>query len=336
MRPLAPVWNAAERRLRAPLRIVLTVVVVGLVTGGAALLVESLGLSTAAGPVGLVVGAGLTTVAVGVGVGLAALVLDRRHVRDYGLDLGLAWALDLTFGFLVGAVLMSGILALFLGAGWATVTGTTRVAGGGSFPAAFALTVVGFVLVAVGEELAVRGYLLSNLAEGLRALGDRAAVGLAVLGSSTVFGVLHAANPNATPVSVATIALGGVMLGLGFVLTGRLALPVGLHLSWNLFQGSVYGFPVSGVDLGVSAVALSVSGPTVLTGGAFGPEAGLTGVLAIAVGTGLIVLYARVGQTPESPEWLLAPDLRWWAWGRDDRSRTARVDDAPDESPHDR
>jgi membrane protease YdiL (CAAX protease family) len=328
--PLAPVWNATERRLRAPLRVALTAGVVVAVLVGGSLALSGRSLPDA--PATVLVSAALSTVAFVAACAVAAVLFDRRRVRDYGLALDAGWLLDLVAGAALGAVLMTAVLAVSLAAGWAEVTGTLRATGGRSVPAAFGLVLVAFVLVAFGEELIVRGYLLTNLAEGLRALGDRAAVALAVLGSSAVFGGLHATNPNATAVSVAGIALAGVMLGLGFVLTGRLALPVGLHFTWNLFQGPVYGFPVSGIDLGVSLLVLDVTGPAALTGGPFGPEAGLVGAGATAVGTALVVGYARLRAGPSGLVTVLVPDLRWWPWGEDGSGvdpRVARVDDAP-------
>jgi hypothetical protein len=298
---LVPFWNEDERRLRAPWRLLL---------GAAVYLVGSLavGLVLSRGTLLALVGAldpavtralsvTLNGVVVVAAVAVAAVLLDRRRYVDYGFDVDRDWWLDLGFGLALGAALMTGVFVLELALGWVTVT-DTFVAGPLGFAAEFALVLVVFLWVGLYEELMTRGYVLTNLAEGLRLswpveVGRPAAVGLATLLSSALFGFLHAANPNATAVSSVAIGIAGVMLALGYVLTGDLAIPIGLHVTWNLFQGTVYGFPVSGIGLETSVVAVEQHGPSVATGGSFGPEAGLVGLAAMAVGSVAIVAYVR-------------------------------------------
>ena len=143
--------------------------------------------------------------------------------------------------------------------------------------------------------MSTRGYLLRNLAEGLnfKRIGPRTALIAAYIISSLIFGGLHAANPNASLTSTLSIALAGLFLGLGFVLTGELAIPIGLHISWNFFQGNVFGFPVSGAYAGPSFIAIQQAGPAWATGGAFGPEAGVIGLAAILLGCGLTLWWVR-------------------------------------------
>jgi hypothetical protein len=85
------------------------------------------------------------------------------------------------------------------------------------------------------------------------------------------------------------------MLGFGYVLTGELAIPIGLHITWNFFQGTVFGLPVSGLNpFGATFLSVEQDGPGLWTGGSFGPEGGMLGPAAMIVGTLLIALWVRL------------------------------------------
>ena len=230
-------------------------------------------------------------------VWLAGRFLDRRPFSNFGLRLNRAWWLDFGFGLLLGAALMTGVFLVEFSAGWVTVAGTLEAVSGGRFLPAILVPVVFFLCVGFYEELSSRGYQLTNIAEGLNfpGVGARGAILLAWLLSSAVFGVLHLANPNASAVSTLNIAFAGLLLGAGYILTGQLAIPIGLHITWNFFQGNVFGFPVSGIEtIGATFVETKQGGPDLFTGGVFGPEAGLLGVGAMVVGIGAISLYVRL------------------------------------------
>ena len=256
-----------------------------------------------ASPTFLVVGALSTFVATIVSVWLAGRFFDRRPFSDFGLrPMDRDWWIDLGFGLILGALLMSGIFLVELAAGWITVTGTFKVVGNPDapfFPAILA-PMVFFLCVGVYEELFSRGYQLRNMAEGLNYpnLGPKGAVILAWMLSSLLFGLFHSVNPGANAAIVAVIVnitFAGFLLGLGYILTGRLAIPIGLHITWNFFQGNVFGFPVSGVEpIGATFFSIEQGGPPLWTGGIFGPEAGLLEIAATVVGSCLIWLWVRV------------------------------------------
>jgi len=299
----AVLWNDAERRPRALLRVVLLVVVTALLAIGTsvgasvgfgafrALLASTVG-DAAATTVSAVAGIALTGGTVSLAVLIAGRYVDRRRLRDFGFRIDRDWWLDCGFGLALGAGLMTLVFGVGLGAGWVRVTDTFQPQSG--FIIRFLGLTLAFVGVGVYEELLLRGYLLTNAAEGLVGrLGDRDAVVGATVLSSLVFGLAHATNPNATLLSTGTIVLAGGMLAAGYVLTGELAMPIGLHTTWNLFQGGVYGFPVSGLGVGASVVVVEETGPDLVTGGAFGPEAGLLGLGAMVVGTAATAGWVR-------------------------------------------
>jgi membrane protease YdiL (CAAX protease family) len=256
------------------------------------------GIGLGSSPAALILGGLLSLGAALASVWIAGRFLDRRPFSGFGLGLNRDWWLDFGFGLLLGAILMTGIFLVELAAGWVRVTGTLTAADGTSpFLPAILAPLFLFLCVGFGEELVSRGYQLKNMAEGLNypGIGPRGAILLAWVLSSSVFGVAHLANPGSTLVSTVNIAFAGFLLGVGYVLTGRLAIPIGLHITWNFFQGNVFGFPVSGMDdVGASFIEINQGGPTFLTGGAFGPEAGLMDIAATVLGSLLIVLWVRL------------------------------------------
>ena len=94
-------------------------------------------------------------------------------------------------------------------------------------------------------------------------------------------------------ISTLNIILAGVLMGLPYLLTGELAISLGLHIAWNLFEGTIYGFPVSGSAPTRHLIAMQQGGPELWTGGAFGPESGLLAVIMILIGCGLILVWLK-------------------------------------------
>jgi membrane protease YdiL (CAAX protease family) len=276
-----------------------------LVLHGVALYVFGLLVAVLVGLLGLVPSGGLSASNLAL-QGLIALLatwlcarqLDNRPLEELGLHLSARWWADLGGGLAIGAILMTGIFWFELEAGWVTIVDRNVGPPDRSFWLGLIDPFVAFVAVGFYEELVSRGYHLRNMAEGLYStrVGPRTAIVLATLGSAAVFGLLHAGNDNATVISTINVGLAGCMLAVGLMLTGELALSIGLHISWNFFQGNVFGFPVSGNPMPTRVFAVVQGGDPTLTGGAFGPEAGLIGLVAMVVGAGLTMAWVRVSR----------------------------------------
>lgn len=287
------VWNTREGRPRALVRIgfhgamlAIVLFVVGRM---------SRGLSHTPFGVALTFGLEISLV-LGV-TWVAARGLDRRAFADLGLRVRRGTWLDLAFGVFVGAICIGAIAIAEIALGWATYD-IRRDAWSEIVPATGNAFVV-FAAVAIVEEVVSRGYHLINLAEGL-ACGPGphrlATVGALVI-SSCVFGLGHAWNPSATPAAVACIAVGGVFLAIGRLTQGDLAIPVGAHFGWNYVQ-NLLDMPVSGQDdyAGAALLDRQELGPDFATGGAFGPEGGVSGFVALCVGIALTLAWVRLRQ----------------------------------------
>lgn len=282
-------WNDEEGRLRAPWRLVLGTVLLGI-----SIIVFSFFFPLIAILMNsFMAGSSIASLcAVLLAVAVSARYLDHRRFTSLGLALDRGWWLDCGFGLALGAGLMTIVFLVELATGLITITRTQFTT---SALISILPVVAAFVAVGIYEELLTRGYQLTNLAEGLRGpVGSRGALALAVVLTSGEFGLLHALNPEATVLSTVIITFAGVFLAVGYLFTGELAIPIGIHTTWNLFQGAVYGFPVSGFDTGVRLIAIEQHGDGMLTGGQFGPEGGLVGVGAILLGIVCVLAYVRL------------------------------------------
>jgi hypothetical protein len=187
---------------------------------------------------------------------------------------------DLAFGVALGAVLFSCVIFELELGGWYRVSAihvTPDVAIAALLLAAAAIT----------EELLFRGVVF-------RLVEEWAGTWIGLLISAVMFGAIHAANPGATWVSTLAIALeAGVLLAAAFVVTKNLWLPIGLHFAWNFFEGPIFGTQVSGHTFLKSAIEAHVTGPALLTGGSFGPEAGLPAIVTCVVAALALLMYAK-------------------------------------------
>jgi membrane protease YdiL (CAAX protease family) len=178
------------------------------------------------------------------------------------------------------------IFAVEKTAGWLTVTGTvvTNTAGV-SLGLGFGFSLVKVLCVGTYEEFLSRGYHLRNLTDGLGLPG-------ALVGSSAIFALLHLTNENSSVVSTLGLFINALFFASAVIATGRLTTAIGAHIGWNLCEGAVLGLPVSGDKEPASLIGLQQGGPALWTGGPFGPEAGLLGILASILGIGLMAAWA--------------------------------------------
>jgi uncharacterized protein len=211
---------------------------------------------------------------------LLVRLIERRVASELDVRKGLA-----TFfaGLLIGVTLMVTIYGVLWGLGMAKFSGGIGLDG-------LMVAIPYYMATAMGEELLFRAVLFRIVEE---VGGTTVAVGI----SAAIFGLLHAANPGATPLGIGALTIAaGITWALAYVLTRNIWLAVGIHMSWNFTQGYVFGAEVSGLSQPYSILRTSLSGPDVLTGGSFGPEGSVlslgVGLIASAV---LVVLILRKG-----------------------------------------
>ena len=181
-------------------------------------------------------------------------------------------------GLLVGLTYMALVVSTILALGGGDVSWQ-----GFSWPVQWEAIML-FLAVAVGEELICRGVIF-------RWIDERWNTWVAFVVSALLFGLGHLPNYNATWWSSIAIAIeAGLLLAAAYKWSGTLWVPIGIHWAWNYVQGNVFGLAVSGSDAGNSILVTTTSGPDLITGGAFGPEASIIAVIFGIIMT-LVFLY---------------------------------------------
>lgn len=281
-------WNDVEDRPRSGWRILLAIAAVVLATWIVGLPLRAMGRG---------LGVAVASAAAGITLAVwgAGRWLDRRPFADFGIRLDRRWWTEFGFGLLLGVGMAGFVFAAELALGWIVVVDTTVDSSPRfDFATVFLGTTLLFVLVAWYEELLFRGYLIRNLAEGTRGRwGDRGAIVAAVVATAALFALVHVFNPNASVTSTLGILAAGLLLGLAYAWTGTLGVPIGLHVTWNLAQGGIFGLPVSGISTPARWIVVEERGPDAWTGGEFGPEAGLSGLVAMLLGAAATFAWVR-------------------------------------------
>jgi membrane protease YdiL (CAAX protease family) len=187
--------------------------------------------------------------------------------------------------------LLSGIsLAIVLyavGFGVSLLAGAIEIAGVVFNPSSLLISFVFFLLVAITEEFALRGFVLERMLQG----GVNKFWALFL--SATLFSLVHIANPNFDFLSFINILLAGILLGSSYIYTRNLCFPIALHWFWNWIQGPVLGYEVSGNKFCDGLLTLYLPETNLINGGAFGFEGSILCTVLMVAGTAVILKMFR-------------------------------------------
>jgi membrane protease YdiL (CAAX protease family) len=194
--------------------------------------------------------------------------LDRTNLKSLGLQLK-GYGVDILTGIYTGALMITLGFAILL------VLDEMHADGFDYDWYKISTGIVMFSVVAFSEELIMRGYILNNLMQSMNKY-------LALAISSMIFSVLHIFNPNFDIMSFTSIMLAGLLLGISYIYTKNLWYPIALHFSWNFFQGTVFGFKVSGQET-YSIIIQHPIENNILNGGEFGFEGSIISQIFIVI-----------------------------------------------------
>lgn len=200
-------------------------------------------------------------------------LLDRRSFESLGFSTAHFYP-DAVIGFAIGSFLIcTGAVTLYYlnYLRWIDVIYSSND---------LLLSLAILTMIAFSEELIFRGYVLRNLMKSFNKW-------VALFVSAVLFSIVHYSNVGIPFIGHINTFLGGLVLGITFIVTRSLWMPIFFHLSWNFIQGPVLGFKVSGVPFD-SILSMEPTGPAILTGGEYGFEGSVicTIVLSLALAVG--------------------------------------------------
>jgi membrane protease YdiL (CAAX protease family) len=212
---------------------------------------------------------------------VCARLLERRSLASVGYKRHRGWLRDFSLGSLVGAASLG--LAVALAAAFGAVAFEVNAHDGTLLTGGFVTLFLFFLVSGAFEELLFRGFAFQALTHNLGAAA-------AVLITSTLFGLAHLSNDNASTFSTVNTILAGVWLGVAYLTTRSLWLATALHYSWNFVTVFVFGLPVSGISTLTQLAWLRGRDlpPGWISGGDYGPEGGAAATLALILSTLLI------------------------------------------------
>lgn len=214
---------------------------------------------------------------------LSLILIDRKKLKDLGLVSLKSKFTDIFVGLILGGVLVVlNVFVLYLIGDLSFVTKINNPNLGMFLLKGFGV----FIVVAIAEEMMFRGYIMLSMKHMNMPW-------LSILVSAAIFSFSHGAlNDGASTVAVVNISLAGIMLAYMFYRSKSLYLPIGVHITWNYFQGFIFGVNVSGREVGDAAYIAKME-DNILTGGTFGLEGGLVNTFVMLFAILIVFLLYR-------------------------------------------
>ncbi|GAA0177511.1 type II CAAX endopeptidase family protein [Clostridium sediminicola] len=207
-------------------------------------------------------------------------IFDKRPLKDLGLVNPLKSMNNLVYGLIFGAVSISLIFFFLL------FTGQIEMVNSFLQPKItkwLIIDLVLFILVGFNEELFSRGYCIT-------VLGQTKSRWVMILVSSLIFSAMHLLNPNVSYLGLLNIFLVGILFAIMFIKSGDLWMSIGYHITWNYFQGNIFGFNVSGKDVH-GIYSLKYTTENIINGGKFGPEGGIITSIILIISIVFVIKY---------------------------------------------
>lgn len=204
----------------------------------------------------------------------------KRPLSNMGLDSFKRHIKELLVGLLFGIISISIVFGILVLSKNAVVESWSP-----HFSLDTVIYLVLFILVGFAEEIYGRGFIMSVLRQ-------TRSIPVIIIVSSLIFAVLHSSNSGIGVLPYINLSLVGVLFAYIYLKSGNIWMCIGYHITWNYFQGNVFGFKVSGLNAS-GIISTTYNNNNIFNGGEFGPEGGFIVTAVLLLGVLFVKLYYK-------------------------------------------
>ena len=209
-------------------------------------------------------------------------LFEEKKINKMGITSIKKGYKELVIGLVLGAITMS-IVAIII-----IAIGNVKLINPISKPQisiSLLYGLIGFIFVGFGEEILSRGYIMSVLKQTRNKW-------FILIGPALIFAALHLGNNGIDVLSFINLFLVGVLFAYMFMKSKNIWMPIGYHITWNYFQGYIWGFGVSGISVNGLYKVENVTN-NIINGGAFGPEGGIIVTIVTCLTFGIVYWFYK-------------------------------------------
>lgn len=199
-------------------------------------------------------------------------IWDKKKVKYIGLtNIKSSWK-DLCSGLLIGAISFTAVATVLI------FTKSVELINSFAQPKfswALIIQLIIFIFVGINEELFCRGYCMTVLKQTNISW-------VPIVASSIIFALMHSFNEGISLIAYINLFLFGITMGYLFIKTKNIWMGIGYHITWNYFQGNIFGFLVSG-NVTDSIYTVKTVNPNIINGSSFGPEGGIVVTILLII-----------------------------------------------------
>lgn len=213
---------------------------------------------------------------------LICQAIRSRPISELVGKINGVWFKELYYGLMTGTLLMA-LPAILL-----TLFGVVKWQVNVISSTAFITGISVMISVVIAEELLFRGFIFQRLIDGFGTWTAQFII-------AGLFLLTHLNNPGMTGTikvfASINIFIASILFGVAYIKTKNLGMPIGIHFMANISQGIILGFGVSGEKEVSILTPIITKVPDWITGGVFGLEASIVGLITLILLTILLYLW---------------------------------------------